>query len=368
MADNLLPPGFRRLEYMLFLNQPAIFVTDFILSEDDGMSIDYQPLTDLPGVTYSNRIAVACGSATTVSSGDTSVCMMGSWPQTSSAFQQWGNRSYSPSGIYFDGQRHVNTINWLGTRAVMFDGIARSVMSNPGVAFAALPMGIGGVNVAANVVLNWLFIGKLFSVKFSRGRQIARDYVPCLDNNNVLVWLCLLTGHMARRKEFAGATWPEAGPVVPDPEQPTSPKIRVDSIASRILNHLVATLRNLGGFAEVSLAASDVARTATPRADVTFDGLERLALDDAPDPAWRLAAVVRITVCDERNDEAIRRAMDLADRANHALLTDRFRGGLCQDLPRGQATVVAETKLAATRRPHAEVRLLVHCHYTEVST
>jgi len=138
------------------------------------------------------------------------------------------------------------------------------------------------------------------------------------------------------------------------------------STASNILNHLVATLRTLDVFAEVSLAAPDATRTPTPRADVTFEGLERLALDDAPEQAWRLAAVVRITVRDERNDDALRRAIDLAGLVTDALLTDRFRGGRCQDLPRGRATVVTETKPATSRRPETEVRLLVNCHYTEV--
>ena len=63
------------------------------------------------------------------------------------------------------------------------------------------------------------------------------------------------------------------------------------STASTLLNHLVATLRAMEVFAEVSLAAPDATRTPTPRADVTFDGLERVAMDDAPGPAWRLAAV-----------------------------------------------------------------------------
>jgi len=141
------------------------------------------------------------------------------------------------------------------------------------------------------------------------------------------------------------------------------------SIASNLLNHLVATLRDMNVFAEVSLAAPDATRTPTPRADVTFDGLERMAIDDTPETAWRLAAVVRITVRDERNDNAVLRAMNLAEQAVAALLADRFRGGLCQDLPRGRATVVTETKPATAHRPEAEVRLLVHCHYlSEVST
>ena len=139
------------------------------------------------------------------------------------------------------------------------------------------------------------------------------------------------------------------------------------STAANILDHLVSTLRETHAFGEVSLAAGETARTATPRADVAFDGLERLALDDAPGSAWRLAAVVRIRVCNEQNDDALRRALDLADRAAHALLADRFRGGRCQDVPRGWATAVMETKSIASRRPDAEVRLLVHCHYLEAT-
>ena len=137
------------------------------------------------------------------------------------------------------------------------------------------------------------------------------------------------------------------------------------STASNILNHIVATLRDACEFAEVSQAAPDATRTAMPRADVIFDGLERRALDDAPDAAWRLAAVVRISVRNERNDDATRRALDLADQAGRALPADRFRGGLCEDIPGGRATVVAEVSPAKTSRPEAEVRLTVHCHFLE---
>jgi len=140
------------------------------------------------------------------------------------------------------------------------------------------------------------------------------------------------------------------------------------STAANILDHLVATLRGLNAFDDVSLAAADTARTATPRADVAFDGLERLPLDDAPGSAWRLSAVVRIRVSSERNDDALRRALDLADQAGRALETSRFRGGICQDTPPGRATVVTETKPSPGLRPDAEVRLLVHCHFLEVST
>jgi len=140
------------------------------------------------------------------------------------------------------------------------------------------------------------------------------------------------------------------------------------STASNILNHIVTTLRNTLAFAEVSLATPDATRSATPRADVTFDGLEHRALDDATGGAWRLSAVVRICVCNERNDDALRRALDLAGQATHALTANRFRGGLCQDIPGGRATVVAETRPAASRRPEAEVQLLVHCHFLEAST
>ncbi|MCL2700643.1 MAG: hypothetical protein FWE88_02990 [Phycisphaerae bacterium] len=372
MTDNPLPNGFKRLEHMLFLRTPALFVTDWLLAETDGVWVDYQPRNDMPSVTYGNYFGVAFGSSSTVSMGAASYSVGRNWPVTTqNGHIYWGGRYRSITGIGdVDNQRHTHSVNWLNDRTTRWDGSIRDTLPSTSGSFYTEPLCIGGSSQMGAPNSYFMFAGEIYRLKVSRDDQVVRDYVPSLDASGVLVWCCLLTGHVARRLEHTTSTWPEAGPVVPDdPVEPPPPSpIAPHSTATKILNHIVATLRDTGAFAEVSLAATDAARMTLPRADVTFDGLERLALDDAPVAAWRLAAVVRIRVRNEHNDDALRRALDLADKAVTTLRNSRFRGGLCQDIPRGLATVVTETKPASPHRPDAEVRLLVHCHYLEAST
>ena len=214
-----LPPGYTRLESMLFFRAPALFVTDVVADNQTGVAVDTQMLADVAGVPIANTFGAACGSGTSATSSISYTRLNNG--ATGANYVYWGNlyRSMTVSGV--DGIRHVETINWLNSRAITMDGVSvATALSATVTGFSPAPLSIGGTNNPDNhFTASQLFSGRIFGVKISQASEIVRDYVPCLDDAGVLVWYCLLSGHVARRKEFSGATWPDAGPpVVVHPE------------------------------------------------------------------------------------------------------------------------------------------------------
>lgn len=133
--------------------------------------------------------------------------------------------------------------------------------------------------------------------------------------------------------------------------------------ASQVLDHIVSTLRDGGAFGSVSLG-DDPADTATPRACVTLTTLASGPLDDRADCRWqRVEAIVSVLARSDSPGGAIKRALSLYDHAAEALLQDPTRGGLCQDVPVGAATVVlgpqADSRVAL---PFVRLNFAVHCH------
>ena len=207
-----LPPGFLRLEYMLFFRTPALFVTDVVADNQTGVAVD----TQMDGTLTTGYVGAACGSGTSATSSLSYTRLLA--VAAGSNYVYWGGlyRLMTVSGV--DGLRHLETINWLNSRAITMDGVSvATALSATVTGFSPAPLSIGGTNNPDNnFTASQLFSGRIFGVKISQASEIVRDYVPCLDDAGVLVWYCLLTGHVARRKEFSGATWPNAGPIMPD--------------------------------------------------------------------------------------------------------------------------------------------------------
>ena len=131
-----------------------------------------------------------------------------------------------------------------------------------------------------------------------------------------------------------------------------------------ILTDMVEALRTSGQFRLVCLqdAASS---TDVPRACISYEGQESFAPDDCGQGRWiRLAATVSVHTRSTEPSERIGRICQLGQAAIDALLSDRFRGQRCTDLPIGQATEVSRIRLDCTgKRPEVEMTFDVRCHF-----
>ena len=136
------------------------------------------------------------------------------------------------------------------------------------------------------------------------------------------------------------------------------------SETAAILESIVETLRSAGVFASVELGERGSA-TEVPRANVLPECEETLRPDDLADARWlRLSARVILRTRADNRAEGLSRLMDLHRAAADALLADRFRGGLCRDLPVGRATELGRAEVArGIRRPELEMSFPVRCHY-----
>ena len=121
------------------------------------------------------------------------------------------------------------------------------------------------------------------------------------------------------------------------------------------------------GCSSASRSGPPGARPVTPRAELLWDGQERLAGDDRPGARWgRLRATFRLRVRATGPADGLGQLSDLCEALTAALLADRFRGGACRDLPVGTATEVhAGAPRSDLRRPEFEAALHVRCHWEE---
>jgi len=138
----------------------------------------------------------------------------------------------------------------------------------------------------------------------------------------------------------------------------------VPSNVGEILTDILDALRDTKAFAAVTLGPdSDAARW--PRAEVLLVRVERAQPDDSPQGAWwAIRAEVRICVRSTEETSALERALELAETAQAAVLTDRFRGQRCQDLPIGRATELGPADVEpAVKAPYLMVAFEVRCHF-----
>jgi len=136
------------------------------------------------------------------------------------------------------------------------------------------------------------------------------------------------------------------------------------SVATNILQHIVASLRAAGPFALVTLGEPG-SSSAVPRATLSFEGLEQFRSDDTPDTTWvRLRARVTVHTRSPSDSDLAARVIDLCDLAAAAILAEASRDGLCRDLPIGLSTEVDRVQPAPdVRRPAASAGFEVRCHY-----
>ena len=216
------PPGFRRLEYMRFFNR-CVFVTDVIPTRTTGIQIDYAPRGDIPtDVTISASHPYGCidvpGSANVI--GGIRFNKSGNTLVTPGFSHFSANIPISASyGVVADGGRHVCGNNWMNSRVVTWDGKQVGTLNQNPASVITWPMGIGCLNVPTPGTMNtsYVFLGDMCRIKISEGNAVIKDYVPCLDAGGVLCWLCLITGHVARRNNTSPVEWPTPGPVVETP-------------------------------------------------------------------------------------------------------------------------------------------------------
>jgi len=138
------------------------------------------------------------------------------------------------------------------------------------------------------------------------------------------------------------------------------------STTTTILEDLAATARAAGLFELVPVGSAG-SETVTPRAELLWDGQERLASDDRPGAAWgRVQATFRLRVRSASPAEGLARLAGLCESLTAALLENRFRGGACRDLPIGAATEVrAGQPRGDLRHPELEASLHVRCHFED---
>jgi len=136
------------------------------------------------------------------------------------------------------------------------------------------------------------------------------------------------------------------------------------SVATSILQNIVAALRAGGQFALVTLGQPG-SSTAVPRATLRFEGQERFCSDDTPDTTWvRLRARLTVHTRSPKDSDLATKVIDLCDSATSAILTDPSRGGLCCELPIGGATEIDRLQPeSGIRRPAASAAFDIRCHY-----
>jgi hypothetical protein len=134
--------------------------------------------------------------------------------------------------------------------------------------------------------------------------------------------------------------------------------------AGEILVDIRDTLRSAGLFSTVSIGA-DADAAAAPRAEIAFIGLDESLADDVPRGRQsKLRARVAIHAKPGSSGDVLDRLLDLAGQAGEALLTDRFRGNRCRDLPVGRATEIGRVSPEPGVKPPAQaVGFDVYCHY-----
>jgi hypothetical protein len=134
------------------------------------------------------------------------------------------------------------------------------------------------------------------------------------------------------------------------------------SITCEIVEHILETLRESDQFA--SVAATHAGSGQVPRASVSCEAVESFPSDDSASARWsRLTATVRIHTRSDAPAGALKRALELFEGSARALLADTSRGGLCQDLPVGNATEVGRFEVIKSQQPEVELGFSVRCHF-----
>ena len=136
------------------------------------------------------------------------------------------------------------------------------------------------------------------------------------------------------------------------------------SKAADILDGVVETLRTAEAFSTVCLGLA-ASQTNVPRAEIIYEGLEMLSPDDSAATVWcRLRASVNIYTRAADAAIATKRADELAEATEGALLADPYRNGKCVDLPVGAATEVQRTRpITGLKRPDVGVTIELRCHF-----
>ena len=138
----------------------------------------------------------------------------------------------------------------------------------------------------------------------------------------------------------------------------------MSSISGEILNDISQTLRTSGLFKSVSLGL-DHTSVHLPRAEVILVSVQETQPDDAASGMWyTLVSTIRIHLEAQNPAESFARGLELVESAQQALLVDRFRNQLCQDLPIGKATEFGAVKLEPpVKSPNLVLSFDVRCHY-----
>ena len=138
----------------------------------------------------------------------------------------------------------------------------------------------------------------------------------------------------------------------------------LSSAIGAILTNIRQTLRGTGAFAAVTVGP-DTDSACWPRAEVGPISVDHARADDTPNDQWcALKTEVRLHVRSTGQGEALSRALELAESTQEAILTDRFRGQQCRDLPIGKATELGPIRLdPAVRAPYVCAAFEVLCHF-----
>ena len=124
------------------------------------------------------------------------------------------------------------------------------------------------------------------------------------------------------------------------------------------------TLRGTGAFAAVTVGP-DTDSACWPRAELVLLSVDHASADDTPNGQWcALKAEVRLHVRSTGHGQALSRVLQLAELAQEVILTDRFRGQQCRDLPIGKATELGLIRLKPEiRAPYVCATFEVRCHF-----
>ncbi len=138
----------------------------------------------------------------------------------------------------------------------------------------------------------------------------------------------------------------------------------MSSPVNDILQDILSALRASDHFAEVTMGPP-ASSTVVPRAWVVFRAVDVFCPDDEASGSWgRLRGQIVVRTRNDRTAEGIIRAEELCHLAVEALLGDVYRGGLCCDLPVGQATGAHRRELnASVPHPEAQMSCDFSCHF-----
>jgi hypothetical protein len=142
----------------------------------------------------------------------------------------------------------------------------------------------------------------------------------------------------------------------------------MSNTAGEILLDIRDTLRSAGLFSSVTVGA-DADGAGAPRAEVVFTGLDESPADDAP-LGRQVTLRARVVIHAKLGPPGgvLDRLLDLAGQAGAALLSDRFRGTRCRDLPIGRGTEIGHVSPEPSVRTPQAVGFDVRCHYLTQET